>query len=70
MPEIGGLAALEMIKTRHPQIVVVMVTGNPSVDNVREAIQGVQAVQRRQGTRYGQPGVAVSQETRPPPEDP
>lgn len=40
MPEIGGLEALETIKTLYPQIVVVMVTGSPSVDNVREAIQG------------------------------
>lgn len=40
MPEIGGLEALETIKTMYPQIVVVMVTGSPSVDNVREAIQG------------------------------
>ena len=40
MPEIGGLEALQTIRAMHPEIVVVMVTGSPSVDNVREAIQG------------------------------
>jgi two-component system chemotaxis response regulator CheY len=40
MPEMGGLEALQTIKAMHPEIVVVMVTGSPSVDNVRESIQG------------------------------
>ena len=40
MPKIGGLEALQTIRAMHPEIVVVMVTGSPSVDNVREAIQG------------------------------
>ena len=40
MPKIGGLEALQTIRSMHPEIVVVMVTGSPSVDNVREAIQG------------------------------
>lgn len=39
MPEMDGLEALQTIKAAHPQIRVVMVTGNPSVENVREAIQ-------------------------------
>ena len=39
MPEMDGLEALQSIKAVHPEIRVVMVTGNPSVDNVREAIQ-------------------------------
>ena len=39
MPEMDGLEALQNIKAAHPEILVVMVTGNPSVDNVREAIQ-------------------------------
>jgi two-component system chemotaxis response regulator CheY len=39
MPEMDGLEALQAIKTMYPQIVVVMVTGTASVDNVREAIQ-------------------------------
>lgn len=40
MPKIGSLEALQTIRSMHPEIVVVMVTGSPSVDNVREAIQG------------------------------
>jgi two-component system chemotaxis response regulator CheY len=39
MPEMDGLEALQSIKAAYPEIRVVMVTGNPSVDNVREAIQ-------------------------------
>lgn len=39
MPEMGGLEALQTIKAMYPRIVVVMVTGTPSVDIVREAIQ-------------------------------
>jgi two-component system chemotaxis response regulator CheY len=39
MPEMDGLEALQSIKATHPEMRVVMVTGNPSVDNVREAIQ-------------------------------
>jgi len=40
MPGMGGLEALQAIKAMHPETVVVMVTGSPSVDNVRESIQG------------------------------
>jgi two-component system chemotaxis response regulator CheY len=40
MPEMGGLEALQNIKKKYPQIVVVMITGNPSVENVQESIQG------------------------------
>ena len=40
MPEMDGLEALQSIKTKYPEIVVVMITGNPSLDNVQEAIQG------------------------------
>ena len=39
MPEMDGLKALQSIKTKYPDIVVVMITGNPSVDNVQESIQ-------------------------------
>jgi len=39
MPEMGGLEALQHIKSTHPETAVVMVTGNASIDNVREAIQ-------------------------------
>lgn len=40
MPEMDGLAALQYIKTAYPEIVVVMITGNPSVENVQESIKG------------------------------
>lgn len=39
MPEMDGLEALKAIKENHPEIAVVMITGNPSVDNVQESIQ-------------------------------
>lgn len=39
MPEMDGLEALKAIKETHPGIAVVMITGNPSVDNVQESIQ-------------------------------
>lgn len=39
MPEMDGLEALQTIKARYPTTVVVMITGNPSVDNVQESIQ-------------------------------
>jgi len=39
MPEMGGIEALQTIKAMYPQITVVMVTGTPTVDNVRESIQ-------------------------------
>ena len=39
MPEMDGLEALQLIKSRYPEIVVVMITGNPSVENVQESIQ-------------------------------
>lgn len=40
MPEMGGLEALRAIRTQHPEIIVIMITGNPSVDNVKESIEG------------------------------
>ena len=40
MPEMGGLEALQAIKAKHPGIIVIMITGNPSVENVKESIQG------------------------------
>lgn len=40
MPEMGGIEALGEIKSKFPQTLVVMVTGNASADNVREALQG------------------------------
>ncbi|MBV5336957.1 MAG: response regulator, partial [Deltaproteobacteria bacterium] len=40
MPEMDGLEALTNIKQRYPEIVVIMITGNPSKENVQESIQG------------------------------
>lgn len=39
MPEMDGLEALQAIKSMRPETAVIMVTGNPSVGNVQEAIQ-------------------------------
>jgi two-component system chemotaxis response regulator CheY len=39
MPEMDGLEALQNIKAKYPEIIVVMITGNPSVENVQESIQ-------------------------------
>lgn len=39
MPEMGGLEALQHIKSTRPETAVVMVTGNASIDNVKVAIQ-------------------------------
>ena len=40
MPEMDGLEALQAIKAMHPRIAVVMFSGTPSVDHVRESIEG------------------------------
>jgi len=40
MPEMDGLEALQCIKGKYPEIIVIMITGNPSVENVQESIQG------------------------------
>ena len=40
IPEMDGLEALQAIKQARPETVVVMITGNPSVENVQESIQG------------------------------
>ncbi len=40
MPEMDGLETLQNIKQQYPEIVVVMITGSPSKDNVKESIQG------------------------------
>ena len=40
MPEMDGLEALQNIKQQYPEIIVVMITGSPSKDNVKESIQG------------------------------
>ncbi len=40
MPEMDGLEALQAIKQARPETVVVMITGNPSKENVEESIQG------------------------------
>ena len=40
MPEMDGLETLQNIKQQYPEIVVVMITGSPSKDNVQESIQG------------------------------
>ena len=39
MPEMDGLEALQNIRKKHPGIRVIMITGNPSVENVQESIQ-------------------------------
>ncbi len=39
MPEMDGLEALQSIKRLYPEIIVVMITGSPSKDNVQESIQ-------------------------------
>lgn len=39
MPEMDGIEALQAIKAMYPQMAVVMITGSPSVDSVRESIQ-------------------------------
>lgn len=38
MPEMDGLEALQAIKAAQPDISVVMISGNASADNVREAL--------------------------------
>ena len=40
MPEMDGLEALQNIKEKYPEIIVIMITGNPSKENVQESIQG------------------------------
>ena len=40
MPEMDGLEALQNIKASHPEIIVIMITGSPSAENVRESIKG------------------------------
>ena len=40
MPEMDGLETLQNIKRLYPEIIVVMITGSPSKDNVQESIQG------------------------------
>ncbi len=40
MPEMDGLETLQNIKRQYPEIIVVMITGSPSKDNVKESIQG------------------------------
>ncbi len=39
MPEMDGLETLLNIKASYPEIKVIMVTGNPSKDNVEESIR-------------------------------
>lgn len=39
MPDMDGLETLQNISAKYPNIVVVMITGNPSVENVQESIQ-------------------------------
>lgn len=40
MPEMDGLEALQNIKATHPEIIVIMITGNASAENVQESIKG------------------------------
>ena len=39
MPEMDGLDTLQCIKATYPGVLVIMITGNPSVDNVQESIR-------------------------------
>lgn len=39
MPQMDGLEALQRIKELYPEIVVIMITGNPSKENVEESIR-------------------------------
>ncbi|EXI65596.1 MAG: Chemotaxis protein CheY [Candidatus Accumulibacter adjunctus] len=39
MPEMNGLEALQAIKARHPETIVIMLAGRPSVDHVRSSIE-------------------------------
>ncbi|SDH48823.1 response regulator transcription factor [Propionivibrio dicarboxylicus] len=39
MPLMDGLEALQRIKELYPEIVVIMITGNPSKENVEESIR-------------------------------
>ncbi len=39
MPEMNGLEALQAIKARHPETIVIMLAGSPSVDHVRASIE-------------------------------
>ena len=40
MPEMDGLEVLQIIKDRYPRVKVIMITGNPSVENVQDSIHG------------------------------
>ena len=40
LAEMDGIEVLQYIQERHPRIKVIMITGNPSVENVQESIQG------------------------------
>ena len=40
MPEMDGLEVLQNIKEKYPEVRVIMITGNPSVENVQESIHG------------------------------
>lgn len=39
MPEMDGLEALQAIKAAQPKVEVVMISGNASADNVKEALE-------------------------------
>lgn len=39
MPEMDGIETLQNIKEHYPDIAVIMITGNPSKENVEESIQ-------------------------------
>ena len=39
MPEVNGLEALNEIRKRHPQIIVVMLTAYPTEDNLRKSLE-------------------------------
>jgi len=39
MPQLGGLTVLQHVRTRHPEIPVIVMTGFPSIENAKESIQ-------------------------------
>lgn len=39
MPQLGGMTVLQHLRKRHPEIPVVVMTGFPSIENAKEAIE-------------------------------
>jgi len=39
MPQLGGMTVLQHLRTRHPNTPVIVMTGFPSIENAKEAIE-------------------------------